>query len=322
MVSILTEGLVERGHEVTLFATGDAITKAKLEIIHPHSLEESRIYDPIPATLVSLTRAFKQSHKFDLTHINTEPAHIGFPFSYFNSVPSITTVHTALSFIPQKVLEEYRNNRFVSVSDNQRRGQSDINFVRTVHNGISIKDFPFSQNRGDYLLFVGRLTLEKGPHFAIEAARKLKMPLIIAGNIPPYPLAIEYFNAYISPGLENGLVEWVGEVGPEERNKLMKGAKCLLNPITWREPFGFVMVEAMATGCPVITFKRGSTPEVVIDKKTGFLVESAKEMAKAVKRVDAIDPKDCREHVKKNFSADKMVASYEDLYKKILSKEV
>jgi glycosyltransferase involved in cell wall biosynthesis len=178
-----------------------------------------------------------------------------------------------------------------------------------------MEHYPFGEKGGDYLLYVGRIAMEKGVHFAIEVAEQLDLPLIIAAKVDVSDQP--YFRAYIEPRLSDR-IQWIGEVEEEERNKLMAGAKCFLHPVTWREPFGLTLIEAMACGSPVVAFNRGSIPEIIKTGVTGYVVEDTESMIDAVDGIGAIDRKACREHALKNFSAQKMTDGYEAIYKKLV----
>ena len=181
-----------------------------------------------------------------------------------------------------------------------------------------MEKYPFSSTHDGYLLYVGRISVEKGVHFAIETALYLNLPLIIAAKLDTKDLA--YFNQYIKPHLSES-IRWIGEVSEEERNKLMSKAMCFLHPVTWKEPFGLTLIEAMACGCPVIAFKKGSIPEIIIHKKTGFVVLDIHEMIKAVKKINTIKREDCRKHALEKFNTKIMTDEYEKIYQKILNKK-
>lgn len=316
VVNHLTEELVGRGHKVTLFAAAGSETSSELVPVVPHPLRDAHILDPTPFTVVEVAKAYKMSSEFDIIHNHAYPDYLTFAAAAKSTTPTVTTLHNP--FVPEtrRVFEEYKNLKYVAISKNQRRANTRLNFCATVYNGIPVEKFPFGKKHGDYLLHVGRISLQKGTHIAIDIAAKLGKDLIIAAKLDPWE--VEYFNQYVAPKLSNGNVHWVGEVDDKERNKLMSRALCLLLPITWREPFGLVMVEAMACGCPVVAFKKGSVPEIVVHGKTGFVVENERQMARAVKRIDSIDRKACREHVSENFNVKQMVDSYEELYRKII----
>jgi glycosyltransferase involved in cell wall biosynthesis len=319
IVSYLTEELVKRGHDVTLFAAAGSETKANLISVVPHPLRDAYILDASPFTAAEIARVYKMSNKFDIIHNHCWPEYLAFPAAATSRTPTLTTLHNPFFPETRRVFEEYKRLNFVSISNNQRRAGPKLHFCGTVYNGIPVEKFPFKKKHNGYYVHIGRISLQKGTHYAIDIATKLKKELIIAAKLDPWE--VNYFNQYVAPRLSNGHVHWVGEVGEKERNKLMGEAEALLHPITWREPFGLSMIEAMATGCPVIAYRRGSVPEIVVHGKTGFIADNEKQMVRFAKRVDSIDRKNCREHVKKKFNIKQMVDGYEKIYSDIISEE-
>lgn len=317
IVSYLTEELVKRGHKVTLFAAAGSETKADLIPVVPHPLRDAHILDATPFTAAEVAKVYKMADKFDIIHNHAWPEYLAFPAVATSKTPTLTTIHNPFCPETRRVFEEYKNLNFVSISNNQRLSGPKLHFCSTVYNGIPVEKFPFRKNHKGYFLHVGRISLQKGTHFAIDIATKLKKELIIAAKLDPWE--VNYFNQYVAPRLSNGRVRWVGEVDEKERNQLMSEAECLLLPITWREPFGLAMIEAMATGCPVISFRRGSSPEIIVHGKTGFVVDNEKQMISAVKRIDTIDRQACREHVKEKFNLKQMVDGYEKVYDEIVN---
>lgn len=315
VVHYLTEELVRRGHAVTLFASGDSETKAELIATSSHSLREMHTADETAFTLLNVAKVYKRAEDFDVIHNHSD--YYAFAATYSSPTPTVTTFHGAFTLENRNLYEEYNDLNFVSISNNQRRGGPPINWLATIHHGIPTEKFPFGAKPGNYLLYVGRISLEKGTHIAIDVAMAVGLELIIAAKLDKFD--VDYFNKYVAPRLSNGKIRWIGEVDEVERNKLMKEALCLLHPITWREPFGLTMVEAMACGCPVVAFKKGSVPEIVADKKTGFIVEKEKEMVRAIKRIGDISRAECRRHTEKNFNLKRMVDLYEKLYYEIVN---
>ncbi|HEX7455887.1 MAG TPA: glycosyltransferase family 4 protein [Candidatus Nanoarchaeia archaeon] len=318
VVYYLTEELVKQGHKVTLFAAAGSETSATLIPVVPHPLRDAHILDASPFTVAEIAKVYKMADKFDIIHNHAWPDYLAFPAAAASKTPTLTTLHNPFTPETKRVFEEYKNLNYVSISKNQRRHCSKLNFCETVYNGIPVANFPFKNNPDDYLLHVGRISLQKGTHVAIDVAAALKKELIIAAKLDPWE--VNYFNQYVAPRLSNGHVHWVGEVDEEERNNLMSKALCLLLPVTWNEPFGLVMTEAMACGCPVVAYRKGSIPEIVVHGKTGFVVDNEKQMIRSVKRIGAINRKTCREHVKENFNLERMVSSYEKVYNKIIDK--
>ncbi|MCR4324060.1 MAG: glycosyltransferase family 4 protein [Candidatus Curtissbacteria bacterium] len=316
VVHLLTEELVKRGHDVTLFASGDSQTSAKLVATSPHSLRQMYTADEKPFTMLNVAKAYKNAGDFDIIH-----NHLDFfplPTAYFSKTPTVTTLHGAFNTENRVIFEEYPKLPYVSISRAQRVNGPPLKWVANIYHGIDVKKFPFGPKPKDYLLFVGRMSLEKGAHIAIDIANAVGKELIMAAKLDK--IDFDYFNKYVAPRLSSSNVRWLGEVEENERNKLMSEALCLLHPVTWREPFGLTLIEAMATGCPVIAYKRGSIPEIIVNKKTGFIVEKEKEMIKAIRNVKSIKRRDCRSHVEKKFSIKKMVDSYENLYTKLVEK--
>ena len=316
-VHYLTEELIRRGHDVTLFATADSETKGTLVASAPHPLREIYVADTTAFTLLNVSRVYKNADKFDIIHNQLD--YYALPTAAFSPTPTITTLHGSINLENKHIYEEYKDQHFVSVSNSQRIGSNHLNWRATIYHGIPIEKFPFNSQPKDYLLYVGRISLEKGTHIAMDVAGALNKKLIIAAKLDK--VDVDYFNRYVAPRLYNENINWVGEVGDAERNKLMSEAICLLHPVTWPEPFGLTMIEAMACGCPVVAFREGSIPEVVKDKKTGFVVEKEKEMIQAVEKIKFISRRACRKHVEKNFNLKRMVDAYEKLYYEIVNGE-
>lgn len=315
VVHALTEELVRRGHEVTLFASGDSQTSAKLESVYPRALREAKLKDPYGAnnwSLLNLGLAYELQDEFDIIHDHVMP--LGLPTANLATTPVVVTMHGPFTGENRKLFQTFRNPHVVTVSEAQVYPVPGINHAGTVYNGLAMEDYVFGKEGGDYLLFVGRISIEKGVHMAIDVAQQLDMKLIIAAKLEKGDQP--YFREYVEPRLSER-VEWVGEVGEEERNKLMAGARCLLHPVTFREPFGLVLIEAMACGCPVVAFNRGSIAEIIDTGKTGFVVEDVEGMVDAVLAIDQIDRSACRAHALKNFSAKHMADGYEKIYKKL-----
>lgn len=319
-VYTLTEGLVERGHNVTLFASGDSVTSAKLISVYPKSLRESNFRNPYEAgniPMLNIGKAYSMQHEFDIIHDHN--GYMSLPSATLATTPVIMTLHGAILPDAKRLYEGLNNQNnpvFVSVSYSQRKPAPNLNYVSNIYHGINLEDYPFSNEEEGYLLFVGRINEEKGVHHAIEVAEFLDMPLVIAAKLDNCD--VPYFKEYIEPRLSDKIT-WVGEVTSRVRNKLMTKALCFLHPVTWREPFGLAIIESMACGTPVIAFNKGSIPEIVRHGKTGFVAEDVSEMIEYVRRVKEIKRKDCRIHVEKNFSAERMVLEYESVYRKILN---
>ncbi len=317
VVSALTEELVRRGHEVTLFASGDSITKAKIESVYPRGLREAHLKDIYGInhwSLLNIGLAYELQDDFDIIHDHNAP--ISLPTANIASTPVVVTMHNAFNADNRKLFQTLRGANIVTISQSQLYPIPNINHAGTVYNGLAMEHYPFSEENDGYLLFVGRISMEKGTHFAIEAAQQLDKRLIIAAKLENGDRA--YFKEYVEPRLSER-IQWVGEVDEEERNKLMSRALCLLHPVTWREPFGLVLIEAMACGTPVVGFNRGAIPEVVKTGVTGYVVEDLEGMIDAVNAIDSINRAACRAHALENFSDKKMADGYEAVYKKILT---
>jgi len=320
VVSALAEGLVRRGHEVTLFASGDSVTKAKLVSVYPRALREARfkdLYGLNTKTLLNVGLAYSRQDQFDIIHDHT--GYLSLPTANIATTPVVFTLHGAISLEMREMYRTLNKPFFVSISKEQARYMPDLHSAGTVYNGLDMENYPFSAENDGYLLYVGRLSMEKGPHHAIETALTLNLPLILAAKLEE--MDRPYFREYVEPYLSDQ-IRWIGEVDERERNRLMSRALCFLHPITWREPFGLTLIEAMACGCPVIAFGLGSIPEIIQNGRTGFVVSSVMEMVDAVGRLGEIDRRRCRQHALRNFNAARMVDGYENIYRKILSKEI
>lgn len=321
VVSALTEELVRRGHDVTLFATEDSKTSAELFSIYPKGLNESGLNKNLLKANAIIMRhvgnAYKMQDKFDVIH-----DHLGFlnlPAANFSKKPVVVTLHGKITPDSRKLLETFDNPYYVSISKSQVKYFPNINIAGTVYNGLPMENYPFGESDRGYLLFVGRISKLKGVHLAIDIAKALNLPLIIAANL--HNRDLPYFNKYIKPRLSKE-IQWIGQVNEKERNRLMTGAICLLNPVTWKEPFGITMIEAMACGCPVVAFNRGSIPEVIKDGKVGFVVDDLGEMITAVRRIKDIDRTKCRNYAISNFSARRMADGYEEIYYRVVEERL
>ena len=318
VVSWLTEELVRRGHEVTLFATGDSTTAARLLPVVPRALRPAGTPDYLPATMLALGKAFAQAAEFDLIHSHIDvPAA---PFARLVRTPILFTMHGRLDQPWVRLLYDYyRDINLVSISDNQRRLLPAWNWLGTVYNGIGLTEYTFHPRGGDYLAFLGRISPEKGIEDAIQVAKLAGIPLKIAAKIDPADR--NYYEQRVAPLLRHPLIEYIGEVGQADKDIFLGRALALLFPIRWPEPFGLVMAEAMATGTPVIAGRFGSVPEVIEDGRTGFICDSLEEMALAAERVAELDRATCRRVVEQRFSAAAMAGGYEAVYRRLLGAE-
>lgn len=318
VVSVLTEELVGRGHDVTLFASADSKTSASLV---PCGALSSRSHGdgllPTVSSMLELTQVYGRWQDFDVIHNHVD--WFAFPFARLTSAPTISTTHGRLD-LPEirNTFERFPEQRLVSISRSQREYLPKATWLGTVYNGIAASGFRFEPNPGSYLVFLGRLSPEKRPDRAIEIAGRAGMKLVIAAKVDPADK--DYYDDYISPLIKSSpWAEYVGEVGDQEKDEILGGAFAYLFPIDWPEPFGLTMVEAMAAGTPVIATRCGSVPEIVIEGKTGFICDSVDEMVTAVERIETLDRADCRAHVERHFSASSMADGYEAMYRRLLS---
>jgi glycosyltransferase involved in cell wall biosynthesis len=313
VVSLLTEGLVARGVDVTLFATADSITGAKLVSVCPRPYSEDPILDPKTWECLHIAEVFERAAEFDLIHNNFD----FLPLSYSGlvSTPMVTTIH---GFSSAKILPVYRkydnNTHYVSISNADR--DPDLDYVATVYHGIDTKEFTPRTDAGEYLLFFGRIHPDKGAAQAIAVAGRAHKPLIIAGIIQDE----DYYRELVEPYIDGDRVKYIGSVGPEQRDELLGGASALLHLINFDEPFGLSMIETMACGRPVIATGRGSVPEIVEEGKTGFIVDTVDEAVAAVDRVGELDPVYLRKYVEQNFSRERMVDGYLNVYEQVLER--
>jgi glycosyltransferase involved in cell wall biosynthesis/mannose-6-phosphate isomerase-like protein (cupin superfamily) len=311
VVSLLTEGLVERGIDVTLFATADSLTRARFAPVCPRPYSESPEIDPKVWECLHISEAFERADEFDLLH-----NHFDFlPLSYSGLVrtPVLTTIHGFSSERIVPVYEKYNGRcHYVAISNADRHPR--LSYAATVHHGISLDEFTLRRDHGDYLLFFGRIHPEKGTAEAIEVARRAGRRLIIAGIIQDR----DYFERKVKPHLDGERVRYAGPLGPSLRNVLLGGAYALLHLISFNEPFGLSMVEAMACGTPVIARGRGSVAEIIRHGETGFIVEDCNEAVEALKLVCELDRSLARRHVEENFSRERMVDDYVKVYREVL----
>ena len=320
IVSLLTDELVRRGHEVTLFASGDSQTIAHLEPCCPKALRESGPAEISLYQRLELNRVFTQAAEFDLIH-----SHLGeVVFPYVNSIktPTLHTVHGIIQSHIEHLWQASRQQNFISISNSQRRRDLNLNYVATVYNGIDTSRYPFypQPDNFPYLAFLGRMSPVKGPHLAIEIAKRTGWHLKMAGKIDPVDR--EFFETQIKPQIDGKQIEFLGEFNHQEKCPLMGGAVATLFPITWKEPFGLVMAESMAVGTPVIAMAMGSTPEVIESGKTGFLCHSVDECIAALDRIGEIDRVACRERVIAKFSVERMVDDYEAVYQMLAKQPI
>lgn len=309
--SLLTEGLVERGHEVTLFAAGDSVTAARLSSVVPHGWSEDPEIEPKVAECLHIASAFERADEFDLIHNGFD--FLPLTYSGLVDTPVVTTIHGFSSPRILPVYERYdATTAYVAISDADRHPR--LQYAATIHHGIDTDDFALHPEPGEHLLFFGRIHPHKGTVEAIEVAARAGLPLVIAGIVQDQ----EYFDREVGPRIDDDRVRYVGPVGPDRRAELLGGARALLHLISFDEPFGFSVVEAMACGTPVIAFDRGSMVELIDDGVTGFLPDDIDQAVDAVTRADALDRPTIRERTVARFGRDRMVGDYLDVYRSVL----
>jgi len=316
IVSYVTEELVAQGHDVTLFASGDSETAARLEGVCPQALRlNSGIFNrDAPMTMLQ-ERALGAASHFDIIHSHLD--FLGFPLGRRNPVPVVTTLHGRLD-LPElePVFREYDEMPLVSISDAQRRPLPSANWQATIHHGLPRNLYSLHTQAEGYLAFLGRISPEKRPDHAIEIAKRTGLPLRIAAKVDPADL--QYYRTEIEPLLNHPLIEFIGEISDKEKNEFLGNAMALVCPYDWPEPFGLVLIEALACGTPVLAYRRGSIPEVIDHGLTGFVCETLPEMAEAVGRVSLIDRRRCRAAFEQRFTADRMARDYVALYERII----
>jgi glycosyltransferase involved in cell wall biosynthesis len=322
VVHNVTEGLVEAGHEVLLLASGDSETKAKLvpllpksirEMYGPEEIGEWRDYLKVAALADVLNHI--QGIKPDIVH-----NHLNWRMLLFADLidcPMISTMHGPLSSLREReTYRKHKNANYISISDNQRKAMPELNWVKTVYNGIDLDIFDFQEKKGDYFAFLGRTSPEKGLEEICRMIRKSDHKLKIAAKVDSVDRA--YFESHIKPYIDGDQIEFLGEVDHAGKNELLKNAKALLLWLNWEEPFGLVVPEANACGTPVIVNRRGSMQELVRDGVNGYLVDTLEEMEAKLDNVSDIIPAACREHTRVNFSKEKMVKDYVEVAESLL----
>ena len=317
VVSYLTEQLVRMSCDVTLFASGDSVTKARLVAPCKKSLRlDHALADHMPYQILHLERVFQHADQFDVIHFHTDYLH--FPFSRRHQVPTVTTLHGRLDLpdlVP--VFEEFREMPVVSISDSQRQPLPWVNWRATVYHGLPQALCGFHERPGRYLAFLGRISPEKRVDRAIEIAERAGMQLRIAAKIDAVDRA--YFESKIAPLFRRSHVEYLGEISETDKEEFLGNAYAFLFPIDWPEPFGLVMIEAMARGTPVIAFRGGSVAEVMVEGVTGFVVDNVDQAVAAVPKVANLDRRRCRKVFEERFSADRMAADYLSVYQALVS---
>ena len=318
VVSYITDELARRGHDVTLFASGDSRTAARLvPVVERATRFDATTHAFLGAEFIrELGLVFSHARDFDVIHCHVD--YLAFPFDALTPTPTVHTLHGRLD-LPYlaPVFRQFRTVPLVSISDAQRMpiASLGVRWAGTVYHGLPVDRYAFAAEDRGYLAFLGRIAPEKQADLAIEIARRVGMPLKIAAKVDATDQA--YFDRVVAPLLDDPLVEFVGEIGEDAKPAFLGGARALLFPVDWPEPFGLVMIEAMACGTPVIARPCGAVPEVVVPGRTGFLASSLVELAEAVKRLDEIDRAECRRHVERRFSIGRMAEDYERIYRQL-----
>ena len=318
VVSYLTEELVRQGHEVTLFASGDSETNAHLVAARRRSLRlDKHCQNQMAHHFVMLERLSQRVAEFDIIHFHIDYLH--FPLSRRERITHVTTLHGRLD-IPDLVplYQEFQDMPVISISNGQREPLPWANWQATVYHGLPGGLYEFHPEPGRYLAFLGRISPEKRVDRAIEIARRVGIPLKIAAKVDPVDR--DYFESVITPLLSNSLVEFVGEIGDGEKDDFLGNAYALLFPIDWPEPFGLVMIEAMACGAPVIAYRGGAVPELIEPGHTGFIVESLEDAVESVRRVGQLSRKRCREVFEQRFTATRMAHDYVQQFERLIAR--
>ena len=318
VVSYLTEELVRQGHEVTLFASGDSLTSARLIPIAPRALRlDRKSMDPLAHHILLLERALQLAEEYDIIHNHMD--YLPFPMLRRVSTPSVTTLHGRLD-IPDllPLYQEFGDIPVISISNNQRKPLPAINWLRTVHHGLPEGLYKPHLAPGSYLAFIGRISPEKGVEPAVEIARKAGIPLKVAAKIDPVDR--DYFETSVRQLFSDPGVEYIGEIDELEKNNFLGNALALLFPILWPEPFGMTMIEAMACGTPTIAFHRGSVLEVITNGLTGFVVDSVQEAVAAIDKAAALNRQSVRRAFEEKFSAVRMADDYLSAYRQLTSR--
>lgn len=313
IASYIAEGMVKSGHTVTLYATGDSKTTARLKWVSPKPIMENSGLEPKVYQYLHTASVFEDADQYDIIHNHYD----AYPlvFSKLVKTPVVTTIHGFSSPQVIQIYKRYSNTHYVSISYADRKHAPNLNYIANIYHGIPVNEYPYNGKPDNYFCFIGRISPDKGIHNAIKLVKKLNANLKIAGLIASENK--EYFEKEIKPHL-NSKIQYLGLVDEEEKKALLKNAYGFLHLNTYPEGFGLTLIEAMATGTPVIGMELGSISEIIDDRKTGFVVKNLKEAESAMKNIDLISRKNCRERVDKNFTVERMVDNYEKVYQKIL----
>ena len=325
VIGLLAEGLVNRGHNVTIYTVGLSRSEANIKWIFTDEMFSSSLVEMKRFLNAAITHTLWSyldinSEDYDIIHDNTWKE--GLVCGYFIDTPIVHTIHNILDEENKRFYDLFtgvKHINFVTVSNFLQDLFPGLNYAGTVYNGIDLSKYPFEEEKNQYFLYLGRFNKDKAPHIACKIASELNLNLYLAGKVKDN-YEKEYFNHYITPYLGDNIV-FLGEVSEEEKISLFAHAKAYLFPIQWDEPFGLTMVEALACGTPVITFRRGSTPEIIEHEKTGFVVDTIDEFIETIYRLDEIDPKECRKRAESMFSPENLVNGYEEIYRKIITEQ-
>lgn len=314
VVHNLTEALVRLGHDVTLYASGDSHTSARLVPFIDRAINFDRNVDAVAYHVAMLKHVYAHASEYDVIHSHLD--YLTFPFIETLSTPTVVTLHGRLDQPEcQQVYGVYPHLNYVSISESQRRDVPNVNWVATVHHGVDVSSFDFYPEPGDYLCFVGRIAPEKRPDRAIEIAKRAGIPLKIAAKVDPKDA--EYFQAHIEPLLDHPLIEFLGEVDETRKRELMGRSLALVLPIDWPEPFGMVFIEALACGTPVLTCPHGSVPELLCDGVTGYVRGTVRELATCVGKLNRISRSRCRSYAEQRFDTRRMALEYVNVYSQV-----
>ncbi len=316
VVAYLTDALLDLGHDVTLFASGDPETQAELVPSAPRALRLAESRDPLSYHMIQLDQVLARADEFDLIHFHTD--YIQYPAARWLKTPHVTTLHGRLDLADLWPLyDHFRDAPVVSISDAQRKPIPFANWQGTVYHGLPEALYRFEPQPGDYLAFLGRMSPEKRPDRAIEIALQAGLPLLMAAKVDAADR--DYFETHIKPLLAHPLIDFIGEIDDRDKQEFLGKARALLFPIDWPEPFGLVMIEAMACGTPVIAFRNGSVPEVMEDGRSGFVVDDIDQAVTAVQRLDSLSRRECRAVFEERFSASAMARSYTQVYQRLVA---
>lgn len=316
VVAYLTDALVELGHDVTLFASGDSLTRARLVAASPRSLRlDQTCRDQMAPQIRELELVSRMAHRFDVIHFHTGFLHM--PLARHLPAPSVTTMHGRLDLTElAPLMSDFADAPLVSISNHQRKPYPHQTWSATVYHGLPPRLLPFQASPGRYVAFVGRISPEKRLDRAIEIARRAGLELRIAAKIDSADK--DYFDREIAPLMDQPHVRYLGEIGEDEKARLLGGARALLFPIDWPEPFGMVVIEALSCGTPVLAWPEGSVPELLQDGVNGWMVNSIDAAVDALRRVEAIDRRACRATFEKRFTADRMARDYAAVYQRLI----